>query len=126
MGAGSGQGFSVSHSGMSGQAGELDGCADDVEKSRAAVDPGVCYAPDALGGCDVSAAFDSFSGAWDAEATTLGSALHELAGKVRLASAGLHGTDHKVGRKNSSVYVPDARHSATSTASRPASALSSY
>jgi uncharacterized protein YukE len=126
MGAGSGSGYSVSRTKMFGQAGELDGCGDNVEKSRAAVDPGMCYAPDTLGGSDVSAAFDSFSGAWDAEATTLKSALYELAAKVRLASAKLHSTDHKVGQQNSSVYVPDTQHSVKSAANHPPSALSSY
>jgi hypothetical protein len=126
MGSGPGDGYSVSHSGMSGQAKELDGCGDAVEKSRAAVSPGMCYAPDTLGGSDVSAAFDSFSGAWDAEATTLKSALHELAGKVRLANGTLQNTDHKVGRQTSSVPVPDVQHSGTPAGSRNPSALSSY
>ncbi|MEV8065401.1 hypothetical protein AB0P32_04510 [Streptomyces sp. NPDC085995] len=104
----SGDGYTV-RSGVSGQANELDGAGDDAGKIRKAVDPTACYLEDALGGPDSGAAFNAYAAAWEAEARTLESALHQLAGKVRLAKGAYGGSDGLVDTSVRSVSVGDGR-----------------
>jgi uncharacterized protein YukE len=113
-------------SGVSGQAAELDGAGDDTGKIRKAVDPAMCYASDALGGADAAQAFNAYAAAWETEARTLESALHELADKVRLAKGAYSGSDHLVGTRSDSVSVGDSRLTTMPTHAERPSALSDY
>jgi uncharacterized protein YukE len=101
MGASS-DGYTV-RSGMTGQAKELDGAGDDAGHIAEAVEPGRCYTEDALGGAESAEAFNAFATAWQTEATTLRSALRELAGKVRLAKGAYAGGDHAVATRAHAV-----------------------
>ncbi|WEO96842.1 hypothetical protein A6P39_024000 [Streptomyces sp. FXJ1.172] len=101
MGASS-DGYTVT-SGMSGQAHELDGAGDDAGHIHQAVQPTECYTQDALGGAESSDAFNAFSAAWLDDAATLESALHELAGKVRLAKGAYAGGDHTAAARSAAV-----------------------
>ncbi|MFI7244892.1 hypothetical protein [Streptomyces qinglanensis] len=85
-----------SKAGMTGKAGELDRAGDDTATVRKAVDPGVCYIPDVLGGDEAAAAFSAYAAAWESEAGLLEQALHELAGKVDGAKSAYAGNDHLV------------------------------
>ncbi|MEV5312547.1 MULTISPECIES: hypothetical protein [unclassified Streptomyces] len=100
-------GYQVKNSGMTGQAKELDGSGTDMGKVREAIAPGVCYTSDALGGTDAAAAVNGFITAWEAEARTLESALHELADKVRLAKGAYGGSDGLVRMDAAGVKVAD-------------------
>lgn len=122
----SGEGYGVSHSGMSGQAKELNGCGDDAGKIGKAVNPTMCYSSDALGGSDSGPAFNRFAAAWEAEARTLEEALHELAGKVRLAKGSYHGSDRLVQGRAKSVSVPNEQPSTNPAPGQRPSALSTY
>ncbi|MFF8999315.1 hypothetical protein [Streptomyces achromogenes] len=101
MGA-STDGYTV-RSGMAGQATELDGAGDDAGHIAEAVRPAGNQSADTLGGDEPAAAFDAFAAAWESEATTLESALHELAGKVRLAKGAYGGADHTVATRAAAV-----------------------
>ncbi|MCZ0207963.1 hypothetical protein [Streptomyces achromogenes] len=101
MGA-STDGYTV-RSGMAGQATELDGAGDDAGHVAEAVRPVGNQAADTLGGAESAAAFDAFAAAWEAEATTLESALRELAGKVRAAKGAYGGADHTVATRAAAV-----------------------
>ncbi|MFF9524487.1 hypothetical protein ACF1DV_21275 [Streptomyces achromogenes] len=101
MGA-STDGYTV-RSGMAGQATELDGAGDDAGHVAEAVRPAGNQAADTLGGAESAAAFDAFAAAWEAEATTLESALRELAGKVRAAKGAYGGADHTVATRAAAV-----------------------
>ncbi|WP_330458404.1 hypothetical protein OIB37_16760 [Streptomyces sp. NBC_00820] len=90
-------------SGVAGQANELDGAGNDTGKIRQAVRPGLCYPDDALGGPDSAAAFNAFAAAWEAEAGTLESALHELADKTRLSKKAYGDSDGAVGTRAHAV-----------------------
>jgi hypothetical protein len=119
-------GYRVKNSGMTGQAKELDGSGDDMGKVRQAIAPGVCYTSDALGGTDAAAAVNGFIAAWGAEARTLESALHELAGKVHLAKGAYGGSDGLVRTDAAGVTVADgALTTMPAFAERP-SVLTSY
>jgi uncharacterized protein YukE len=122
----SGEGYHVSHSGMSGQAKELDGCGDDAGTICKSVSPTMCYSSDALGGSDSGPAFNKFAAAWEAEARTLEKALHELADKVRLAKNSYRGTDRRVQAHARGVSVPDGQPSTASAPAQRPSALSTY
>ncbi|MFE3636595.1 hypothetical protein [Streptomyces sp. NPDC059168] len=100
----SSDGYTV-RSGMSGQAKELDGAGDDAGLVRKAVTPAMCYSRDALGGPEAGEAFDAFAAAWEADAATLASALHELADKVRLSKGAYTGSDHLVGTRAAGVRL---------------------
>ncbi|MCC5478707.1 hypothetical protein [Streptomyces barringtoniae] len=123
MGASS-DGYTV-RSGMSGQAKELDGAGDDAGHIHEAIVTDQCYGQDALGGAESAEAFDAFAAAWLEDASTLQSALHELAGKVRLAKSAYRGSDHTVatrtaavsvgGDGNTTLPVPGGRPSALTT-----------
>ncbi|WP_330339308.1 hypothetical protein [Streptomyces sp. NBC_00557] len=125
MGASS-DGYTV-RSGMSGQAKDLDAAGDDAGRIAQAIEPGMCYMDDALGGPDAAAAFNAYAAAWEAEAKALESALHELADKVRLSKGAYHGSDSLVGTSADSVAVGDGRLVGTmpARAGRP-SALAGY
>ncbi|MFE1882519.1 WXG100 family type VII secretion target [Streptomyces diastatochromogenes] len=103
MGASS-DGYTV-RSGMSGQAKELDDAGDDAGHIRTAISPALCYTQDALGGSEASEAFNAFAAAWQSDAATLESALHELADKVRLSKGAYAGSDHSVGTRAEAVSV---------------------
>ncbi|MFI8849410.1 hypothetical protein ACIGW3_04290 [Streptomyces sp. NPDC053499] len=94
-----------SKSGMTGKAGELDRSGDDTGKVRKAVDPAMCYVPDALGGNEAAAAFNAYATAWESEAGLLERALHELAGKVDGAKGAYAGTDHLVATSVHGTHV---------------------
>ncbi|MEV5338643.1 hypothetical protein AB0K93_09170 [Streptomyces sp. NPDC052676] len=100
-------GYQLKKSGMSGQAKELDGAGDDTGKIREAIAPTACYTSDALGGTDAAAAVNRYIAAWEAEARTLKSALHELAGKVRSAKGAYGGSDGLVRTAARNVTVAD-------------------
>ncbi|MFG3202732.1 hypothetical protein [Streptomyces sp. NPDC048192] len=125
MGASS-DGYTV-RSGMSGQARELDAAGRDAGKIREAIQPGMCYMDDALGGPDAAAAFNAYAAAWEDEVKALESALHELADKVRLSKGAYHGSDSLVGTNVHGVAVGDSSLTSTMSArpSRP-SALAGY
>ncbi|MEV6835380.1 hypothetical protein AB0N17_12810 [Streptomyces sp. NPDC051133] len=106
MGASS-DGYTV-RSGMSGQATELNGAGDDAGHIHQAISPDLCYTQDALGGPESAAAFNAFAAAWLDDASTLQSALHELAGKVGLAKRAYKGTDHTVGTRAAAVSADGA------------------
>lgn len=106
MGASS-DGYTVK-SGVSGQAGELDGAGDDAGHIHEAISPTLCYTQDALGGPESSAAFNAFAAAWLDDASTLESALHELADKVRLAKGAYAGGDHTVATRAAAVSTGPA------------------
>ncbi|MDN3260880.1 hypothetical protein QWJ26_13875 [Streptomyces sp. CSDS2] len=95
-------GYTV-RSGMAGQATELDGAGGDAGHIAEAVRPAGNQSAATLGGGDSAAAFDAFAAAWEAEATTLESALRELAGKVRLAKGAYGGADHTVATRAAAV-----------------------
>ncbi|MGW3357141.1 hypothetical protein ACWDFL_17225 [Streptomyces bungoensis] len=122
----SSDGYTV-RSGMTGQAKELDGAGDDAGKIREAVQPGMCYVDDVLGGPEAAAAFNAYAAAWEAEAKALESALHELADKVRLSKGAYHGSDSLVGTSAHGVAVGESHLTSTLPArgSRP-SALAGY
>ncbi|MET8802893.1 hypothetical protein [Streptomyces sp. NPDC004546] len=105
MGASS-DGYTVK-SGMSGQAKDLDAAGDDAGKIREAIQPGMCYMDDALGGPDAAAAFNAYAAAWEAEVKALESALHELADKVRLSKGAYAGSDGLVDTSVRGVRVGD-------------------
>ncbi|MEU7304690.1 hypothetical protein [Streptomyces sp. NPDC007206] len=125
MGASS-DGYTVK-SGMSGQAKDLDAAGDDAGEIAKAIEPGMCYMDDALGGPEAAAAFNAYAAAWEAEVKALESALHELAGKVRLSKGAYHGSDSLVGTNADSVAVGDGHLVSTmpARAGRP-SALAGY
>ncbi|MEU5532851.1 hypothetical protein [Streptomyces sp. NPDC020362] len=103
MGASS-DGYTVK-SGMSGQAKELDGAGDDAGHIHEAIVPDLCYTQDALGGAESAEAFNAFAAAWLDDASTLESALHELADKVRLSKGAYGGADHAAATRTEAVTV---------------------
>ena len=122
----SSEGYQVKHGGMSGQAKELDGAGEDTGKIRKAIEPGLCYTEDALGGPDAAAAFNAYAAAWGAEARTLESALHELADKVRLSDGAYGGSDGLVDTSVRSVPAGDGRLTTMPAHGDRPSALASY
>ncbi|MEV5874301.1 hypothetical protein AB0L75_08740 [Streptomyces sp. NPDC052101] len=106
MGASS-DGYTV-RSGVSGQATELDGAGDDAGRIHKAIVSEVCGTEDDLGSAESAQAFNAFASAWLDDAATLESALHELAGKVRLAKGAYGGADHTAATRNAAVSVPGA------------------
>ena len=110
-----------SKSGMSNKAGELHRAGDDMGKARKAVDPAMCYMPDALGGSEAAAAFNAYATAWEFEAGLLEQALHELAGKVDGAKNAYAGTDHLVATSvGSTAMSAPAGNDAITTVQTPA------
>ncbi|WBO65643.1 hypothetical protein [Streptomyces camelliae] len=110
---------------MSGQANELDGAGDDAGHIHQAIQPTMCYTEDALGGPEAGAAFNAFAAAWVDDAATLESALHELAGKVRLAKGAYAGGDHAVATRAAAVTT-DAAGLGNGVTTMPTPAGSSY
>ncbi|MFF8905231.1 hypothetical protein [Streptomyces olivaceoviridis] len=82
--------------GMTGQAQQLDDAGSDMDGVSSAVKSRTSYSYGEAGGQDAASALNAFVTAWEAEAKTLASALHELGGKVRLAKKTYHGTDSAV------------------------------
>lgn len=113
-------------SGMTDQAGELDGAGTDTGKIATAIDPMACYAQDALGGSDSGPAFDAYAAAWEAEAKTLTDALHELADKIRASKGAYGGSDHLVSTQAAHVRVGDGTVGTMPAHAERPSALSSY
>ncbi|MEU0008961.1 hypothetical protein ABZ079_33040 [Streptomyces sp. NPDC006314] len=124
MGASS-DGYTVK-SGVSGQAKELDGAGKDAGKIRKAIQPALCYMDDALGGPDAAAAFNAYAAAWETEARTLESALHELADKVRLAKGAYAGSDGLVDTSVRSVPAGDGYLTTMPAYATRPSALAGY
>ena len=113
--------------GMTGQAQQLDHAGTDMDGVSSAVKSRTSYSYGDVGGDDAASALNAFVKAWEAEAKTLASALHELGGKVQLAKKTYHGTDGLV--KTHVDSVPTGGTSGltdTSTQGGRTSALSSY
>ncbi|KIF78077.1 hypothetical protein QR77_38290 [Streptomyces sp. 150FB] len=113
--------------GMTGQAKQLDDAGTDMDGVSSAVKSRASYSYDDAGGNDAASALNAFVKAWEAEAKTLASALHELGGKVQLAKKIYHGTDGLVKTQMGGVTVEGASGlTGASTQSGRTSALSSY
>ncbi|MEW2258904.1 hypothetical protein [Streptomyces sp. NPDC047869] len=113
--------------GMTGQAQQLDAAGMDMDGVSSAVKARTSYSYGDVGGDDAASALNAFVKAWEAEAKTLASALHELGGKVQLAEKTYHGTDGLV--KTHADRVPVGGTSGVTGAPAQggrASALSSY
>ncbi|WP_336054239.1 WXG100 family type VII secretion target [Streptomyces sp. CA2R101] len=89
-------GYHVQQGGMDAEAKKLDSAGDDTGDIKAAIADAVCFDDDVLGGSDSGPAYRSFSTAWQQEAKTLESALHELADKVRASKGNYDQADHEV------------------------------
>lgn len=113
--------------GMTGQAQQLDDAGTDMDGVSSAVKPRTTYSYGDAGGDDAASALNAFVKAWEAEAKTLASALHELGGKVQLAKNAYRGTDGLVRSSVDSVPVGDTRSlTGAPTQGGRASVLSSY
>ncbi|MFB8032869.1 hypothetical protein ACFC5Z_07900 [Streptomyces sp. NPDC056004] len=113
--------------GMTGQARQLDDAGTDMDGVSSAVKSRKTYSYDDAGGNDAASALNAFVKAWEAEAKTLASALHELGGKVQLAKKAYHGTDGLVGTGMDSVHVGGTSAlTDTSTQGGRTSVLSGY
>ncbi|MEU9058930.1 hypothetical protein AB0D13_08595 [Streptomyces sp. NPDC048430] len=113
--------------GMTGQALQLDDAGTDMDGVSSAVRSRTSYSYDDAGGDDAASALNAFVKAWEAEAKTLASALHELGGKVQLAKKAYGGTDGLVRTSVSGVSVDDASSPTVApTQGGRSSALSSY
>ncbi|MFB4420016.1 hypothetical protein C5F59_002865 [Streptomyces sp. QL37] len=91
--------------GMTGQALQLDDAGTDMDRVSSAVRSRSGYSYDDAGGDDAASALNAFVEAWEAEAKTLASALHELGSKVQLAKRSYRGTDGLVKTEADSVSV---------------------
>ncbi|QTE02420.1 hypothetical protein [Streptomyces cyanogenus] len=120
------EGYQV-RAGMTGQAGQLDAAGTDMDAVSSAVRSRTSYSYGEVGGEDAASALNAFVKAWEAEAKTLASALHELGGKVQLAKKTYHGTDGLVKTHVDGVPV-GGTSSLTDTSTRGGrpSALSGY
>ncbi|MEU6104933.1 hypothetical protein [Streptomyces flaveolus] len=113
--------------GMTGQARQLDDAGTDMDGVSSAVKSRTTYSYGDAGGHDAASALNAFVKAWEAEARTLASALHELGGKVQLAKKTYHSTDGLVETRADSVTVGGASSlTGTSTRAGRTSVLSSY
>lgn len=113
--------------GMTGQARQLDDAGTDMDGVGSAVKSRTGYSYGDVGGGDAASALNAFVKAWEAEARTLASALHELGGKVQLAKKTYHGTDGLVEARVDSVSVGGTSgFTGTSAQGGRTSALSSY
>ncbi|MFF5532432.1 hypothetical protein ACFY71_08100 [Streptomyces cinerochromogenes] len=113
--------------GMTGQARQLDDAGKDMDAISSAVKARMSYSYGDAGGEDAASALNAFVKAWEAEAKTLASALHELGGKVQLAKKTYHGTDGLVKTHADSVTVGGTSSlTDTSTQGGRTSVLSSY
>ncbi|MEK0097759.1 hypothetical protein WDA79_04445 [Streptomyces sp. A475] len=113
--------------GMTGQAQQLDDAGTDMDGVSSAVKSRTSYSYDDVGGDAAASALNAFVKAWEAEAKTLASALHELGSKVQLAKKTYHGTDGLVKTRADSVPVAGASGlTDTATQGGRASALSGY
>lgn len=110
--------------GMTGQAQQLDDAGTGMDGVSAAVRARMHYSYGDAGGNDAASAINAFVEAWEAEAKTLASALHELGSKVQLAKKTYHGTDGLVKTDVDSVSVGSLTD--TSTQGGRTSALSGY
>ncbi|MFF8732450.1 hypothetical protein ACF073_39210 [Streptomyces sp. NPDC015171] len=112
---------------MTGQAQQLDAAGADMDGVGSAVKSRSTYSYGDAGGDDAASALNAFVKAWEAEAKTLASALHELGTKVQLAKKTYHGTDGLVKTHADSVHVGGASSlTGTSTRGGRTSALSGY
>ncbi|MFJ9518113.1 hypothetical protein ACIRPK_07570 [Kitasatospora sp. NPDC101801] len=102
-------GYTVKHEGVEAQAKRLDDAADEVGRIRSAVADGSCQATDVFGGDDSGAAYTNFAAAWQAETQNLQSALHELAGRIRVSNASYRAGEHGVVTDLSTVGSGDYR-----------------
>ncbi|MFJ4922326.1 hypothetical protein [Streptomyces sp. NPDC088725] len=113
--------------GMTGQAQQLDAAGTDMDRVGSAVNSRTKYSYHEVGGDDAASALNAFAEAWEAEARTLASALHELGGKVQLAEKIYHGTDGLVETQVDGVSVGRMSGiTGTSAQGGRSSALSSY
>lgn len=113
--------------GMTGQAQQLDDAGTDMDGISSAVRSRTSYSYGDVGGADAASALNAFVEAWEAEAKTLASALHELGGKVQLAKKTYHRTDGLVKTRADSVHAGGTSSlTDTSTHGGRPSALSGY
>jgi uncharacterized protein YukE len=112
---------------MTGQARQLDDAGTDMDGVGSAVKSRTTYSYGDAGGHDAASALNAFVKAWESEARTLASALHELGGKVQLAKKTYHSTDGLVQTRADSVIV-GGTSGLTDTSARAGrtSVLSSY
>ncbi|MEU5211513.1 type VII secretion target [Streptomyces sp. NPDC020742] len=89
-------GYHVQQGGMDAEAKKLDSAGDDTGDIKSGIADAVCFDDDMLGGSDSGPAYREFSTAWQDEAKTLESALHELADKVRASKGNYDQADHEV------------------------------
>ncbi|MCT4353421.1 hypothetical protein M5362_09815 [Streptomyces sp. Je 1-79] len=114
-------------SGLTGQAKQLDDAGTDMDGVSSAVKARTTYSYGNVGGEDAASALNAFVKAWEAEAKTLASALHELGGKVQLAKKIYRGTDGQVQSQVDSVPTGGTSSlTDTSKQGERTSALSSY
>lgn len=112
---------------MTGPARQLDDAGTDMDGVGSAVRPRMKYSYGDVGGADAASALNAFVKAWEAEAKTLASALHELGGKVQLAEKTYRGTDGLVRTRVDGVPTGDAGGRAGApTRDGRTSALSGY
>ncbi|MEU2158904.1 hypothetical protein ABZ532_28500 [Streptomyces sp. NPDC019396] len=112
---------------MTGQAQQLDDAGTDMEGVTSAVKARTSYSYRDVGGEDAASALNAFVKAWEAEAKTLASALHELGGKVQLSKKTYRGTDGLVRTHVDSVPTGGTSSlTDTSTQGGRTSVLSSY
>jgi uncharacterized protein YukE len=113
--------------GMTGPAQQLDNAGRDMDGVSSAVKSRTTYSYGDVGGDDAASALNAFVKAWEAEAKTLASALHELGGKVQLAKKTYRGTDGLVETHVDSVTISGtSSRTDTSTRAGRTSVLSSY
>ncbi|MBT2370116.1 hypothetical protein J7E88_33815 [Streptomyces sp. ISL-10] len=113
--------------GMTGPAQQLDNAGRDMDGVSSAVKSRTEYSYGDVGGDDAASALNAFVKAWEAEAKTLASALHELGGKVQLAKKTYRGTDGLVETQVDSVPTGGtSSRTDTSTQGVRTSALLSY
>ncbi|MBN0042938.1 hypothetical protein JS756_02155 [Streptomyces actuosus] len=113
--------------GMTGQAQQLDDAGTDMDGVSSAVKHRTSYSYGEVGGHDAASALNAFVTAWESEAKTLASALHELGDEVQLAKKTYHGTDGLVKTHAGSVRTGGTSAlTDTSTHGGRTSALSSY
>ncbi|MFF5620523.1 hypothetical protein [[Kitasatospora] papulosa] len=112
--------------GLTGQAQQLGDAGTDMDGVGSAVKSRTSYWYADAGGEDAASALNAFVKAWEAEAKTLASALHELGGKVQSAKNSYGGRDGLVRTSVAGVSAGSVSGPPAPTRSGHSSVLSSY
>ncbi|MET8717162.1 hypothetical protein ABZV52_28785 [Streptomyces sp. NPDC004735] len=112
--------------GLTGQAQQLGDAGTDMDGVGSAVKSRTSYWYADAGGEDAASALNAFVKAWEAEAKTLASALHELGGRVQSAKNSYGGSDGLVRTSVAGVSVGSVSGPPVPTRSGHSSVLSSY